>query len=71
MVLRHFHHTVNGIYMWVYFAESTTLSQLTSSWEYFTTLDYELDVIRGRCPHQWTIWVCIDGHFFLTSEKLG
>ncbi|KAH9986377.1 hypothetical protein BJV77DRAFT_1029246 [Russula vinacea] len=41
VVLRHVHHTVNGIYIW----------------EYFTTLDYELDVIRGRCPHQWTIWI--------------
>jgi hypothetical protein len=29
-----------------------------SSWEFFTTLGYELDVIRGRRPYQWTILVC-------------
>ncbi|KAI0294354.1 hypothetical protein BC826DRAFT_341154 [Russula brevipes] len=26
-------------------------------WEFFTTLDYEWDVIRGRRPYGWTIWV--------------
>ncbi|KAF8472257.1 hypothetical protein DFH94DRAFT_696350 [Russula ochroleuca] len=41
LVLRHFHHAANGIYIW----------------EYFTTLHYELDIIRGRCPYQWTIWI--------------
>src|SRR5260221_317651 len=29
-----------------------------SSWEYFTTLHYELDVMRGHRPYRWTIWVC-------------
>jgi hypothetical protein len=29
-----------------------------SSWEFFTTLDYEWDVIRGRRPYRWTIAVC-------------
>ena len=28
-----------------------------SSWEFFTTLDYEWGVIRGRLPYRWTIWV--------------
>jgi hypothetical protein len=27
------------------------------SWEFFTTLDYEWGVIRGRRPYRWTIWV--------------
>jgi hypothetical protein len=27
------------------------------SWEFFTTLDYELKVFRGRLPYRWTIWV--------------
>ncbi|KAH9984717.1 hypothetical protein BJV77DRAFT_952471, partial [Russula vinacea] len=26
-------------------------------WEFFTTLDYEWDVIRGNRPYRWTIWV--------------
>ncbi|KAF8487381.1 hypothetical protein DFH94DRAFT_24739 [Russula ochroleuca] len=26
-------------------------------WEFFTTLDYEWDVIRGHRPYRWTIWV--------------
>src|SRR5712691_9397461 len=30
---------------------------LAPSWEFFTTLDYEFNVIRGRRPYRWTIWV--------------
>ncbi|KAI0274134.1 hypothetical protein BGY98DRAFT_96152 [Russula aff. rugulosa BPL654] len=26
-------------------------------WEFLTTLDLEWDVIRGRRPHRWTIWI--------------
>ncbi|KAI0281967.1 hypothetical protein BGY98DRAFT_1094578 [Russula aff. rugulosa BPL654] len=26
-------------------------------WEFFTTLDFEWDVIRGRRPWRWTIWI--------------
>ncbi|KAI0274122.1 hypothetical protein BGY98DRAFT_95053 [Russula aff. rugulosa BPL654] len=26
-------------------------------WEFFTTLDYEWRVIRGRLPHRYTIWI--------------
>ena len=36
----------------------------TSSWEYVTTLDFELDIIRGRRSYRWTIWVCSDRRFF-------
>jgi hypothetical protein len=36
----------------------------TSSWEYFTTLDFELDIIRGRRSYRWTIWVSSDWRFF-------
>ena len=36
----------------------------TSSWEYVTTLDFELDIIRGRRSYQWTIWVCSGRRFF-------
>ena len=32
------------------------------SWEFFTTLDYEWKVIRGRIPYRWTIWVRDDQH---------
>ncbi|KAI0002214.1 hypothetical protein BJV74DRAFT_41381 [Russula compacta] len=34
-------HAVDGVYLW----------------EFFTTLDYEWEVIRGRRPYRWTIWV--------------
>ena len=37
---------------------STLIRTGTSSWEYVTTLDFELDLIRGRRPYRWTIWVC-------------
>ena len=36
----------------------------TFSWEYITTLDFELDIIRGRRSYRWTIWVCSDMRFF-------
>jgi len=34
-------HALDGVYLW----------------EFFTTLDYEWEVIRGRRPYRWTIWV--------------
>ncbi|KAF8491205.1 hypothetical protein F5888DRAFT_1807608 [Russula emetica] len=40
-VLKYFWHTINGLYLW----------------EYLTTLDFELDVIRGRRPYRYTIWI--------------
>jgi hypothetical protein len=29
----------------------------TYSWEFLTTLDYEINIIRGHIPYRWTIWV--------------
>ncbi|KAI0278280.1 hypothetical protein BGY98DRAFT_549610 [Russula aff. rugulosa BPL654] len=40
-VLKYFWHTINGLYIW----------------EFLTTLDFELDVIRRRRPYRWTIWI--------------
>ncbi|KAH9968387.1 hypothetical protein BJV74DRAFT_889881 [Russula compacta] len=34
-------HTISGIYLW----------------EFASTLNYELDIIRGRRPYRWTIWL--------------
>ncbi|KAF8490685.1 hypothetical protein F5888DRAFT_1099171 [Russula emetica] len=39
--LQNFWHATNGIYLW----------------EYVTTLDFELDIIRGRRSYRWTIWI--------------
>jgi len=36
-----FWHVLSGIYLW----------------EFFTTLNYEWRVIRGRSPYRWTIWI--------------
>ena len=33
------------------------ITQSAARWEFFTTLDYEWDVIRGHRPYRWTIWV--------------
>lgn len=54
-------HATSGLYMSVVFTiflhvAHTQLS--LSSWEFFTTLDYEWAVIRGRLPYRWTILVC-------------
>jgi len=39
LVVKYIWHTLAGLYFW----------------EFFTTLDYEWDVIRGRRPYRWTI----------------
>jgi len=41
LVVDKFWHTVSGLYIW----------------EYFTTLEYEWSILRGRRPYRWTIWV--------------
>jgi len=40
-----------------------TTESSRSSWEYFTTLDYEWRVIRRHLPYRWTIWVRNDRRF--------
>jgi len=61
-ILEKFWHTINGLYMWVCISLSTSRwFNHPSSWEFFTTLDYELDILRGRRPYRWTIWVRIRG----------
>jgi len=40
-ILKNFWHATHGIYIW----------------EFFITLDYELNILRGRRPYRWTIWI--------------
>lgn len=50
----------------------TCHSHLTNparSWEFFTNLDYELGIIRGRRPYRWTIWVRINELCFRASRS--
>ena len=50
---------------------STCRSHLTNptrSWEFFTNLDYEFGIIRGRRPYRWTIWVRNSGLCFWASR---
>jgi hypothetical protein len=58
-------HAVNGLYMCVcrghrhanlLVSRSLTV-HFTGSWEFFATLDYEWDVLRGRRQYLRTIWV--------------
>jgi hypothetical protein len=44
---------------------TTYITNLTTSWEYLTTLEYEWSVIRGHRHYRWTIWVCINMRFTL------
>jgi len=62
---------MNGVFMWAclsywHFAVPMChITQfLTPSWEFMITLDYEWNVIRGRRPYRWTIWVCNHSPFF-------
>jgi len=41
------------------------------SWEFFTTLDYEFDIIRGHRPYRWTIWVRDYRPFLVLPPTLG
>ncbi|KAI9458086.1 hypothetical protein F5148DRAFT_334240 [Russula earlei] len=41
VALKNFWHVLNGLYIW----------------EFFTTLDYEWDMLRRRRPYRWTIWI--------------
>ncbi|KAH9962340.1 hypothetical protein BC827DRAFT_1197716 [Russula dissimulans] len=38
-----FSHAVNGLYIW----------------EFFSNLDYEWSIIRGRRPYRWTMWIYV------------
>lgn len=61
VILKSFSHVLSGIYVYVCFFASTSRYYVcqfpASSWEFFMTLDYEFDIIRGRRPYRWTIWV--------------
>ena len=39
------------------------------SWEYLITLDLEWNVIRGRRPHRWTIWVRSPSPFYSATLR--
>ena len=49
-----------GFACWLIFTQANP----RFSWEFFTTLDYEFDIIRGRRPYAWTIWVSNSGRIF-------
>jgi hypothetical protein len=46
-------------------------SVLAPSWEFFTTLDFEWSIIRGRRPYRWTILVCSYIVASVSSRTLG
>ena len=62
-------YTMGGLFMCVCHTSFELAHSLTptSSWEFFTSLNYELSVIRGRRPYRWTIWVCSQEPFPLLS----
>jgi hypothetical protein len=51
-------HALGSLYLSVPVLLPSRESNLPSSWEFFTTLDYEWSVFRGHRPYRWTIWVC-------------
>jgi hypothetical protein len=54
-------HAVAGIYMWVQacIEESMMSTNNNISWETVFTAGFELDVLRGKRPYKWTIWVSL------------
>jgi hypothetical protein len=54
--------TIAGVYMFVYAFNHREACALISryndaSWEVVITAGFELDVLRGKRPYRWTIWV--------------
>jgi hypothetical protein len=37
--------------------ESTLISVYIFSWEMVFTMGFEIDILRGKRPYRWTIWV--------------
>jgi hypothetical protein len=55
-------HAIAGVYMCVFGSIGRKTCVLTSrcdntSWETVFTAGFELDVLRGKRPYRWTIWV--------------
>jgi hypothetical protein len=55
-------HAVAGFYMFVFVFDDRKACALISScndpsWETVITAGFELDVLRGKRPYRWTIWV--------------
>jgi len=60
-------HAISGVYMCVFCSIGRKTCVLTSScddpsWETVTTAGFELDVLRGKRPYRWTIWVSSSHH---------
>ena len=52
-------HTIGGIYMYVW-AHTQRAPMSTNnhvSWETVLSMSFEMDVLRGKRPYRWTIWV--------------
>jgi hypothetical protein len=52
-------HTIGGIYMYVQ-ARTQRAPMSTNnhaSWETVLSMSFEVDVLRGKRPYRWTIWV--------------
>ena len=54
--------TIAGVYMFVFAFNHRTACVLIlryndASWEFMITAGFELDVLRGKRPYRWTIWV--------------
>jgi hypothetical protein len=55
-------HVIAGVYMFVFLFNDRDARALISScdnpsWETVITTGFELDVLRGKRPYRWTIWV--------------
>ncbi len=55
------YHAIAGLYLWVPLHRQDkrmlTSSWNNASWETVFTAGFELDVLRGKRPYRWTIWV--------------
>ena len=51
-------HAIGGLYMYVRaHTRHAPMSTNNVSWETVLSMGFELDVLRGKKPYRWTIWV--------------
>ena len=71
-------HAIAGVYMCVRFSQAGKRKLISSynnvSWETVMTVGFELDVLRGKRPYRWTIWVSslleIGSHYHLIKNQI-
>ncbi|KAH9172790.1 hypothetical protein EDB89DRAFT_862214 [Lactarius sanguifluus] len=66
-ILTKLFHAIGSLYMCAhpYMQKGPTLIHTFTSWETVFTAGFELDVLRGKRPYKWTIWLYLGTRYTL------